>query len=65
MHPFHLIIKIFNLCKMEEEKIFTVGELIKWLQQFPNSTKIFNDATGFFHTENPLYYDGVVNINIS
>lgn len=49
---------------MEEEKIFTVGDLIKWLQQFPDSTKIFNDATGFFHTENPLYYDGVVNINI-
>ena len=47
-----------------EEKRFTVGELIKWLQQFPEDTKIFNNACGFYHKTNPLYYDGDVNIDI-
>lgn len=40
-----------------EEKIFTVGELIKWLQQLPEDTPVMDD-TGFFWDINPLYYDG-------
>lgn len=40
-----------------EEKIFTVGELIKWLEQLPKDTPIMDD-TGFFFDRNPFYYGG-------